>query len=66
MLPMLSLYVPNDVSELFRDFAGHGLLLGQRPLAARQDDPAEVRRVIALIEHHNAELEQEIVLPPPL
>ena len=64
MLPMLSLYVPDDVAALFRDFAGHELVAGQTPLVLRPDDPAEVQRVITLIEQHNAGLEQEIVAPP--
>jgi hypothetical protein len=65
-LPQLSLYVPDDLAALFRDFAGHDLLLGQLPLVAQADDPPELREVIALIAQHNAGLEQEIVSPPEL
>ncbi|MEI6776439.1 MAG: Wadjet anti-phage system protein JetD domain-containing protein [Chloroflexales bacterium] len=64
MIPILSFYVPDDVADLFRNFAGYGLLEGQIPLVPQPDDPAEVQRVIALIEQHNAGLEQEIVAPP--
>jgi hypothetical protein len=65
-LPQLTLYVPDDLAALFREFAGHDLLLGQVPLATRDDDPPELREVIKLIEQHNAGLEQEIVRPPEL
>ncbi|GAB4424781.1 MAG: hypothetical protein OHK0015_03970 [Chloroflexi bacterium OHK40] len=65
-LPQLTLYVPDDLAALFRDFAGHDLLLGQLPLVAQADDPPELREVIALIAQHNAGLEQEIVSPPEL
>ena len=65
-LPQIELYVPDDIDALFRQFAGHNLLAGQPPMVARAGDPAEVRQVIALIAQHNAGLEQEIVLAPPL
>lgn len=65
-LPQLTLYVPDDLAALFHDFAGHDLLLGQPLLVARDDDPAEVHEVTALIAQHNAGLEQEIVTPPSL
>jgi hypothetical protein len=65
-LPQIELYVPGDIAALFARFASHGLLAGQPPLAARVDDPAEVRQAIALIAQHNAGLEQEIVAPPVL
>lgn len=64
-LPMIKLYVPENIAVLFPQFAAHKLLMGQPPLAVQADDPIEVRQVIALIEQHNAGLEQEIV-PPPL
>lgn len=60
------LYVPDDIAALFVRFAGHGLLAGQPPLVEREDDPGEVRQVIALIAQHNAGLEQEIVAAPAL
>ncbi|GAB4162883.1 MAG: hypothetical protein Fur005_21880 [Roseiflexaceae bacterium] len=66
VLPQLTLYMPDDLATLFRDFAGHDLLLGQLPLVAQADDPPELREVIALIAQHNAGLEQEIVPPPEL
>lgn len=65
-LPMIKLYVPENIAALFPQFAAHKLLMGQPPLAVQADDPIEVRQVIALIEQHNAGLEQEIVAPPPL
>lgn len=65
-LSHIELYVPDNIAALFVRFASHGLLTGQPPLVARADDPAEVRRVIALIAQHNAGLEQEIVAPPAL
>jgi hypothetical protein len=63
---MVTLYVPDDIGDLFHNFAGHRLLEGQPPLVLRQDDPAEVRQVLALIATHNAGLEQEIVASPQL
>lgn len=66
MLPLAILHVPDNIAELFRDFANHEILHGQTPLVPREDDIAEVRQVLSLIAAHNAGLEQEIVVPPVL
>lgn len=65
-MPQIELYVPANLATLFRDFADHDLLVGQPPLAMREDDPPELHTVVALIEQHNAGLEHEIVTPPML
>jgi hypothetical protein len=66
ILPMLELYVPSDIDDLFRRFAHPGLLMDQVPLTPRSEDPAEVQQIIELIATSNAGLEQEVVPAPRL
>jgi hypothetical protein len=65
-LPQAQLYVPDEIDDLFAQFAGHRLVIGQPSLIPDSRDSDEVRRVIELVARHNAGLEQEIVPPPPL
>lgn len=64
VLPSAQLYVPADLDDLFRTAANHELARRQVPAPSLPDDPPEVQRVIALISHWNAGLEQEIVPLP--
>lgn len=66
VLPSAQLYVPNDLDDLFRTAANHALAHRQSPTRAMPDDPPEVQRVMALISHWNAGLEQEIVPLPSI
>lgn len=63
-IPALQLYVPEEITALFAQFANTSLLVGQVPLVAHVNDSPAVRQVIALIAQYNAGLEQEIVPPP--
>lgn len=63
-IPSIRLYIPSNIDTLFAQFADTGLLIGQTPISARDDDPPNVHTVIDLIARYNAGLEQEIVSPP--
>jgi hypothetical protein len=67
MLPMIGLYVPNDIDDLFRRFAHAARLLnGQQPLTPHPRDSVQVQQVIDLIATSNTGLEQEVVPAPHL
>ncbi len=64
MLSMMQLYVRNDIGDLFRCFAHPGILNGQVPVTARQEDCAAVQHAIELTATSNAGLEREVVRAP--
>lgn len=65
-VPSMQLYLPENIASLFAQFADPRLLEGQAPLIVRDDDPPSLHTVVALIAHHNAGIEQEIVPHPQL
>lgn len=63
-IPLMQLYLPDNIASLFAEFANPALIVGQAPLVIRDDDPSSLCTVVALIAHHNAGVEQEIVPHP--
>lgn len=62
----LTMWIPDDLEELFRDYGNTGLIDAQSDMTERyhlrnDKDPA-VRQVMDLIDHHNAGVEQEACL----
>lgn len=65
-IPSVQLYIPDNITSLFAQFAEPALLKGQAPIVVRDDDPSSLRTLVELITYHNAGLEQEIVPHPQL
>lgn len=62
----LTMWIPEDLEGLFRDYGNTGLIDAQSDMAERyhlrNDKDAAVRRVMDLIDRHNAGVEQEACL----
>jgi hypothetical protein len=65
-LPLIRLYVPPTLAELFARYSSRHLLEGQIPLRFDDLDDQNYQQVIRLIQEWNGGLEQEIVPLPPL
>jgi hypothetical protein len=62
--PRTTLYIPENLEELFRTFGGRELIEKQLPLSTSDLSNENYQSIVELIREYNAGLEQEIVTQP--